>query len=374
MKIKVKKEHLLKGIQTVQNAVSPKSTLPILSNLLLETDKNRLNLFCTDLELGINTNIPAEVIRPGSISIPVKKTGDVIKELPNQDILLEVTKNQIKIECSKSFFKIFGLPKEEFPKTPTFKEEKKFSLPQNILKTAIKKTYFSVSSNETRYVLNGLYFKVEQGFLTMVGTDGRRLACTTVKLKEIKDVSFNVIIPIKAIQELLQVLEDKKEEMLIKTGENQVSFNLPTSPDLGEINLTSRLIEGKYPNYEQVIPKEVEKKIKINRDEILSATRRAAILTSEKANSLKLSFFSPGKLIISANTPDVGEAKEELDIDYKGDELNIAFNPNFLLDIFKNIETQDILFGLSNSLSPGVINPVGKNENYTYVIMPMRLS
>ncbi|MEA3368836.1 MAG: DNA polymerase III subunit beta [Candidatus Ratteibacteria bacterium] len=374
MKVKVEKESILKGIQTVQNAVSPKSTLPILSNLLLDTQKNRLNLFCTDLELGINTTISAEVIRPGSISIPVKKTGDIIKELPDKEISLEVIKNQIEIKCSKSFFKIFGLPKEEFPKIPIFKEDKEISLSQNTLKTIIKKTNFSVSYNETRYVLNGLYFKIDKGILNVVGTDGRRLSCVSVKLKETKGVSFSFIIPIKAIQELSQILQDEKSEVVLKVGENQVSCKIPSSLGLGEINLTSRLIEGTYPNYEQVIPKEIEKRIKIKREEFLTATRRAAILTSEKANSVKFSFTPQGKLIISANTPEVGESKEEMDTVYKGEELNIAFNPHFLIDVLKNIESEEINIGLSNSLSPGVIQPADKNENYICVIMPMRLN
>ena len=374
MKVKVEKEIILKGIQAVQNAVSSKSTLPILSNLLLDTQKNRLNLFCTDLELGINTTIPAEVIRPGSISIPVKKMGDIIKELPDKEILLEVSQNQIKIECRNSFFKIFGLPKEEFPKIPVFKEEKEISLPQDILKTVIKKTSFSVSYNETRYILNGLYFKIDKGVLIVVGTDGRRLACISVKLKGSKENTFSFIIPIKAIQELSQILQDEKNEVVLRVGENHVSCKIPSSLGLDEINLNSRLIEGTYPNYEQVIPKEVEKKIKINRDKILAATRRAAILTNEKTNSVKFSFIPQGKLIISANTPDVGESKEEIDVAYKEEELNIAFNPHFLLDVFKNIKGEEIIMGLSNSLSPGLIQPVDKSENYICVIMPMRLS
>jgi len=374
MKIKVEKENILRGIQIVQKAISPKSTLPILSNLLLDTQKNRLNLFCTDLELGINTNIPANVIRPGSISIPVKRLGDIVKELPDEEILLEVTKNQMEIECKKSFFKIYGLPKEEFPKTPIFKEDKNFLLPQETLKKIIKKTSFSVSFNETRYVLNGLYFKVEKSTLIVVGTDGRRLACVFNKLKENKGNNFSFIIPIKAVQELAQVLNDEESDIVMKLGENQISCQIPSSFGLGEINLTSRLIEGNYPNYEQVIPKELTKKIKINREELLTATRRAAILTSEKTNSVKLNFSPQGKLIISANTPEIGEAKEEIDIPYKGEDLSIAFNPYFIIDILKNIESEEIIFGLNNSLSPGVIQPEEKKEEYICVIMPMRLS
>ena len=374
MKVKVEKGCILKGIQAVQNAVSPKSTLPALSNLLLDTQKNRLNLFCTDLELGINTNIPAEVIRPGSISIPVKKIGDIIKELPEEEITFEVSKNQMEVECKKSFFRIFGLPKEEFPKIPSFKEEKNFSIPRESLKAIIKKTHFAVSSNETRYVLNGLFFKVDKGNLVVVGTDGRRLACISTKLKEPKGTSFSFIVPIKAINELLSVLGDEEGGVNIKVGENQVSFEIPSSSDLGEITLSSRLIEGKFPNYEQVIPKSTEKKIKISREEMLTATRRAAILTSEKANSVRLNFSPQKGLVISANTPEVGESKEELALSYKGEELNIAFNPHFLIDVFKNMETEEIIFGLTNSLNPGVIQPGEKSESYICVIMPMRLS
>jgi DNA polymerase-3 subunit beta len=263
MKIKLSKEDLLNGIQTVQNIVSTKATLPILSNMLIETYAKGVKLNTTDLDIGISCELPVDTIEQGAITIPAKRFSDIVRELPPGEIIISAKKNnQIDIEGNKCRFKLSGLPKEEFPKFPEFKDKEIIHIEQAVLKDMIRMTSFAVSHEESRYVLNGILFEIEGDTLRMVATDGRRLAKSDQKISTPIKKEISVIIPLKAILEVFRNLKDEGMVSFV-TGTNQVLF------DIEGILIASRVIEGEFPNYDQVIPKLTAKKIKVKRGWVL---------------------------------------------------------------------------------------------------------
>ncbi|MFH1779446.1 MAG: DNA polymerase III subunit beta [Candidatus Omnitrophota bacterium] len=365
MDIKLTKENLQKGIQTVQNAASQKSSLPILFNILLETVKNnKIRLVATDLEIGIISTIDAEIQEEGAISIPAKKISDIVKELPGIKLSLSAKKNnQIIIKCEKSTFKMMGLPKDEFPKVPELVDKDVLTLPQKLLKTMLNMTLFAVSKDETRYILTGVLFMAMESKLRLVATDGRRLATIEKEIPKSGGLVKKVIIPTKAVSELTRILKDEGE-VKISFSENQLSF------ELDDTLLITRLIEGEYPNYEQVIPKQVEEKIRLNKDLFYSAIKRASLFTAPDSQSIKLEAFK-NKLIISKSAQDGSESREEIDCDYNGEEMTMGFNPNYLMDVLKNIDEEEVGFELTSPDKPGVIRAGG--NSYIYIILPMQL-
>ena len=363
MKFKVDKNILAKGLDTIQNVISAKATLPILANFLLETQKNSLRLTATDLNIGISCVIPVEIQEPGAITIPARRFNSIIKELSDIEIVINTKKNNIvTIETDSCQFKIIGLASEEFPKLPEFKDKEVIELEQVLLKQMLHRTSFAVSLDETRYILNGIMFKINQSNLTLVATDGKRLAIDTKKLNKTSGKEINMIVPIKTIQELQRNLQDEGTLSII-IGANQVLF------DLGSAIIISRLIEGEFPDYQQVIPAAAESKIKINREQFLLAIRRAALLSTPDYQAVKFEVFK-NKLVLSKSTPDVGESREEVAMEYSGKELLIGFNPNYLSDVLKNLEGEIVELEISGSEKPGVI----RAEGYVYIVLPMRLS
>jgi len=365
MKFKTNKNQLLETIQKVQNAVSPKTTLPILSNMLLEARKNEVKVTATDLDMGISTTMPATPEVEGAITLPAKKFLDIIKELPNAgDILIYTKKNNITtIESGKILFKIVGLPKDEFPQPPTLKNKDAITLPQGFLKNMIAMTSFAVSHDETRYVLNGVLFVITGKTIKLVATDGRRLAAIEKKLPKETILETKIIIPTKTIQELNRLLKEDGEVKLA-FDENQVLF------DIAGTTVISRLIEGDFPGYEQVIPKEVKEKIIIDRDSFLAAAKRASILTNQDSVAIKID-ISRGKISISKNTPYMGEVKEEVGVSYRGKDLTVGFNPNYIIEVLKAIDAKEIGFELAESDKPGVIRI---DSEYVYVVLPMQIT
>lgn len=365
MKIIVFKDDLMKGIQAVQNSVSSKSTLPILSHILIEAKKNEIRLTATDLEIGVVMKIDGEVQEEGSITVPAKKFSEIVKELPaQQKILISVKKGQsITIEAGKSYFRLMGLGREDFPQLPDFSSKTDgIKIPQKTLKGMIQLTSFAMSHDETRYVLNGILFSFKDKVLRLVATDGRRLAVVEKNLPE-GNLKKDLIVPMKTIQELNRNLSDEGEA-LFYFKENQLQITLDS------LTIISRLIEGEYPNYEQVIPKKIKEELKIGTQDFLQAARRASILTNQDSQSVKINIIKD-RLIITKNTPELGEAREEVEVDYKGGELAIGFNPNFLIDVLKNMDDESVHFGFIDPEKPAVIR---NGENYTYVVLPMQVS
>ncbi len=367
MNISIKRTDFLNGILSVINASAVRNTLPILSNILLETDKKTLFLSCTDLEITIKSHISAEILSPGSITLPARRLLEIIRELPEKDISMSLNDNHVvTLMCDKSIFKINGLPKDEYPVFPTLKNDKGITLAQKVLKDMIRKTIFSVSSDETRYVLNGvlMFSDTEKSILRMVSTDGHRLSYIESPLDKKVTQEFNHIIPSKTLHELYKTLTEEGE-VFIQLSENQIIFST------AQVVLISRLIEGQFPNCDQVIPKQGENFITCDTGKIMAGTRRVSLMASDKSNSVKYS-FSQNKLLITSNTPEVGEAQEELEIKYSGESIITAYNAKYLLDILKNIGSAECLIELTSNLNPGVFKPVDSGFNYLCVIMPMR--
>jgi len=364
MRIKIEKRPLLKATQILQNVISTKATLPILSNFLIETQKGKLHLAATDLDIGISLNIDVEIVEEGGISVPAKRFFDIIRDLPEGKLDITARKNNsVSIESEKCFFKLMGLPREEFPKAPKLHEKESIVLEQPLLRNMLNLTSFAVSRDETRYILNGVFFVVKGKSIRLVATDGRRLAMIKKELDSAAEFKKEVIVPIKAIQELMRNLADEGT-VKIAFAENQISFQF------GSITLTSRLIEGQFPNYEQVIPKEGKNKIVLGREKLLWAAKRVSNLTSPDSQSIKIGLFKD-KLIFFKNSPDMGEAKEEIDIEHKGSEFSVGFNPHYLIDALKSLKDPNVSLELSGPENPGVIRA---QDNYIYIVLPMQLS
>ncbi|MDD5440000.1 MAG: DNA polymerase III subunit beta [Candidatus Omnitrophica bacterium] len=364
MHFEIQKNDFLKGLQTVQNAIAQKNTLPILANLLLETDKNTIKIIATDLDIGISSRIAGSVKEEGAITVPAKKFLDIIKELPEEEPVTIILKknNMMSIDCGKTHIKIIGLPKDEFPQIPEVKNKNQLTIPQKTLKTMLTMTIFAISRDETRYVLNGVLMSIHKKKIQIVATDGRRLAVASQQLPEGVTLEEKVIIPAKTVQELTHVLTDEGN-VAIAYSDNQIFFTV------GDTQIISRLIDGDYPNFEQVIPKEKEEKIKIPRDAFLSATRRAHLFTNPESLAVKLD-VTKGRMIISKNAPYIGEVKEELTVGYSGKNMSIGFNPAYLIDVLKNLPDQDVWFEIDDADKPGVLR---KGDEYIYVVLPMQV-
>lgn len=364
MKFSISKEALLDGLQKVQHVVSTRTTLPILSNVLLVAENGKLTLTTTDLDVGITGSVEAKVDKAGATTLPAKKLVNIIRELPASEVEISVdAKNVASISCGPSFFKIIGLGQDDFPPLPDFEGAKEYRIPQDLLRNGLKKTVYAISTDETRYVLNGIYTSFREGKLTLVATDGRRLAMIENDLDFPASQEIDVIVPTKAVQELLRLLGDSGE-VLVRLSGSQISFAI------GEHLLVSKLIEGNYPNYRQVIPGDSSERVELPREAMLETVRRVSLLSSDKSNSVKL-VFSDNKVEVTANSPDVGEARETLEVPYDGKDLQIAFNPEFLKAPLQNLSEETVYLDLIDEMSPGVVRIEG---TFLYVIMPMRVT
>ncbi len=369
MNLTITKDQILSGLQAVQNVVGSRTTLPILSNVLLRAEGDRVEFTATDLDVTVACAVEAKVKKGGSTTVPVRKLFGIVRELGGTDIEIEVDeKNVCSVRCGTSFYRIHGIGADEFPPQPKFKDDKKVTLSQETARAMLGKTSFAISTDESRYVLNGVFMSLKDHKLTMVATDGRRLALADEEVEVSEKSQGEFIIPAKAVGELNRLLQEKGD-VEIKFGENQAAFKLKDDKGFSVLVLT-KLIEGNYPNYRQVIPAETKERVPLARDEFLHALRRAEIMTSEKANSVRLT-FSKNNLAITANSPEVGEARESLAVNYKGKEIAIAFNPKFLIEPLNALSEDEVFFELTDELSPGVLKI---NGPFLYVVMPMRLS
>lgn len=364
MKFAVTKETLLEGIQKIQNVVSSRTTLPVLANVLVETTEGGLRLTTTDLDVAIRCDIDATVERHGATTLPARRLAAIVRELPTSEIIFEAdSKNLVSLTCGSSFFKIYGLPREDFPPFPSFEDAKSYTLKAAELHDGLRKTAYAISVDETRYVLNGILFSFLDNKLTLVATDGRRLALFDTDLEFAKSQERDFIVPTKAVNELQRIL-DGDGDVEVYAGENLVMFRTARA------ELVSKLVEGSYPNYRQVIPGEATQRVTLERELMLNSLRRVSLLTVDKSSSIKLA-FSSNNLDITANTPEVGEARESMAIPYKGPDLAIAFNPEFLMDPLRNLSDDEIHLELIDDRSPGVLKI---NSPFLYVLMPMRVT
>jgi len=373
MKVICGKDELMKGIQTVSPVASSKSTLPVLSNFLFETEGDKIKLSSTDLEIAVKCHIKGEIVEEGGITIPAKRFADIIKELsPDSEIDIKADDtNQINIKSGKSKFTLMGISKSEYPVIPEFPKENNFTVKKDAFASMLRKTSFAVSKDSQRYVLNGVYFIAEDKNLKMVATDGRRLAYVVTDGIDAK-IKGKAIVPTKAVSDMLRLISgaEKVEDVKIGIAENQCAV------EIGDITFLSTLIEGVFPNYEQVIPKKTESKVKLGVKDTLTAVKQMALLTGDRLSSDRSSavkfHIGSNVLRISASTAGLGSGEVEIAIDYKGEPAEINFNPNFIKEVLQNIDEENVSFEFTNALNPATLAPE-KDKNYLCVVMPMRV-
>jgi DNA polymerase-3 subunit beta len=365
VKISVTKEDLSTGLQNVQNVVGTRSTLPILSNVLLVAGENKLDLRATDLEVSIHATVPAKVEREGASTLPAKRMFGLVREIESNEIEIEINDKEIAtVQAGAAKYKLHGIGAEEFPPEAKFKERGSIKIGQTKIGEMIRKTAYAVSSDESRHTLNGINIVAEPERLTLVATDGRRLALVDEEIEGGTKAQF--IVPTKTVSELQRVLQSKGEAE-IRLGETHAEFKIPQEGG-EEVVIHSKLVEGSFPNFKQVIPSESKERITVVKEELLHALRRADQITSDKANSVKLK-FADNTLSITANTPEIGSGQESIAIQYTGPEIEVAFNPVYLMDPLKVLEGEEVYIELTDSLSPGVLK---SNTPFLYVLMPMR--
>lgn len=374
MKFKINRDHFSNGLAQVLNVVGSKAAMPILSNVLIEAEKDQISLSTTNLDLGIRCKIKAEVKEGGSVTLPVKRLATIVRELPNVDVTVDAAANhQVKIASGGSNFKIMGIGAEEFPKLPDTGDDKTFSLEQGELAGMLGNVAYAQSTDETRYILNGVYFNFKDGKLSLVATDGRRLALVSKEMPVPAASAGAIILPAKTVAELLRLL-GKGDKLKIAFNDRRAAFQIDTNKDnsglTDAIYLFSKVVEGNYPNYQQVIPKETHQRIGLERELFLQCVHRAALVTSEKSNSVKIK-LSANLLEITASSPDFGESHESMAIAYSGPDLQVAFNPQFIMDPLRALTKDQVFFELKDEVSPGVFKTL---ESFVCVIMPVRLS
>ena len=376
MKFKINRDHFNNGLQQVLNVVGTRATMPILSNVLIQAEKGQIALTTTNLDLGIRSKIRAEVDQEGGITLPVRRLASIVRELPSLNVEIESFSNyQVKITSGSSLFRIMGLSSEEFPPLPTFEDKHTFVLSQENLASMLKCVSYAQSADETRYIMNGVFLNFEDGRLTLVATDGRRLAVICQKMEVNEESAGHLILPAKTVAEVERLLT-QGDTVRISFNDRQAAFEISTSSEdedsglADSIYLVSKVVEGNYPNYRQVIPKEMDKHVKLNRESFLTCVHRVALVSSDKNNSIKFK-ISKNLLEITGSSPEIGESHESISVEYDGPEVQVAFNPQFVMDPLKALTRDEIIFEFKDELSPGILRTP---ESFLCVVMPLRFN
>ncbi len=374
MDFEIEKREFLKGLGLVQGIAGRKTTLPILTHVLMEAKNGSVLLTGTDLEIGIREELTGKVYQEGKTSVSAKKLYEIVKELPDESIHIQKKENQwIRIQCGKSIFNLSGLDPEEFPALPTYNEDDFSQVSISLLSEMIEKTVFAASNEDSRYHLNGvLFLRIKQGGkerLRVVATDGHRLSLVDRETEAIRGVEKGVIVPKKGLLEIKRVFSDKGG------GEVKIYFD-PTHGFLkiGKSLIVIRLIDGEFPEYEQVIPKENDKRIKVEKERVYGCLRRVSTMTSERGEGIKLSIKSRC-VELSTFNQDFGDAQEEVEVDYEGSSFEIGFNSRYLLEALNVMDTPEVVLELKDEGSPGIIKPLSSSETpeQLCIIMPMRI-
>ena len=374
MKLSIEKADLQRGLARLQAIVEKRSSMPILANVLVTAsgkgDSGRLELAATDLEVGIRGSQAAKVQKPGALTISARKLYDIVRELPDETIQLEATPNAyLDIRCGRSRFTLAGTDAEEYPSLPDFAPGRMVRLQAAVLSQMIEGTMYAASMDETRYNLNGVYFEVvpDTGRIRMVATDGHRLALVERTAgSDVSGLASGVIVPRKGLAELKRLVDEEDAD--------EVEIGFEGNSGLvkkGDVTLVMRLIEGEFPNYKQVIPKQCDHHLTLSADSLVRALRRVALLSAEHSRAVKVE-LADGKLQLSSRTPDLGEAQEELDVDYAGPAIGIGFNARYLLDCLTALGAKEVRLGLRDGGSPVEVRPTDDLESVA-VVMPMRL-
>ncbi|NLK87823.1 MAG: DNA polymerase III subunit beta [Clostridiaceae bacterium] len=366
MKIICSKENLLDGINIVQKAVSTKTTLPILEGILIEADE-RIKMTGNDLEIGIECYVDADIKRPGSIVLNSKMFGDIVRRLPDSEVLIEVKENDsVIIECENSLFEIKGISSEGFPSLPSIEKEEGIRISKKILKDMIKQTIFAVSIDENRPILTGSLFEYKSGKLTIVSIDGYRLAMRCFFSENTAEgIDRSLVIPGKTLNEIAKIIQPVDEDIYIYAAGNQILF------DMGNCIMTSRLLEGEYLNYMGIIPSEHETKITVNTKDLLACFERASLVITneERRYPVKLD-ISDDLVIITANT-EAGNVREEIRAEMEGKKLDISFNHRYFIEALRVIDNEMVDIFFTTNIGPCTIKPMQGND-FAYLILPIR--
>lgn len=364
MKLIVSKEEIQDKLQDIQNIVDKKNTMPVLNHFLLDAEGDISYIYATDLQLAIKEPIKATIQRPGKICIPARKLLEIVRESEGDIVLDSDDQQWIKVMAGKSRFRLACLPPSDFPAWPAIDTEEEIVFSTEWLLEMIEKTLYSAGEADTRYTLNGLLFHIKpDGLINIVGTDGHRLALITGNIGHNIKIEKKIIVPRKAASEISRFV-DGIDSISARFGKNHLLFKI------GEAEFLVRLIEGTYPNYEQVIPQN-DKVIRIKREDFIKILRRVSIMSRERSNAVKMD-ISDGILLVSSSNPDLGEAKDEIEVEYKGEALTIGFNARYIIDSLSAMKEEFVLFSLRDQLSPSLLVEEG-HEDYKCVIMPMRL-
>ena len=374
MELAVNKDQFKKVVSCTTRATSSKAIQPILNNLLLSCINGSLIVSATDLDLAIECKLPAEISKPGKVTLPAKKLDEIVSKAPGEEVSISIDKNQLtKIKSDRSKFQINGTSPEEFPEIiKKNKDEKEFEINQEELLRGILLTSFATSKFESTSILSGVNFEINNGKFEIGATDGSRLARFVGNLEKGSKEKQSAVIPGRALQELERLITNFKE------GNDKVSFYILPGQIVfqnSDFSMSTRLISGTFPAYDKLIPSEQKNKAVFSRTELLNALERVSILANERTNVIKLSFGKSSKSVqLNANSPDYGNATDEVDVEYKGNDLEIAFNYKYLTEALRNLQVEKILLELESSLSPILLRVSGEVEyDYTYLIMPVQL-
>jgi DNA polymerase III subunit beta len=378
MELVVRKTDLLRELQLFQGIVERKNTIPILANVLIEADGEHVRLLATDLEVGLRSKCAASVTKSGSLTLPAKKLYEIIKALPDTDVRIEEDKNGVKVAADRFDSRMQTLPREDFPSLPDGTGVYSAQLARDVLKHMVSKTQFAITGEDTRYFLNGALFILRPDSMSLVSTDGHRLALITVPREKVKtkikadkvdksEDEIRVILPRKTLLELGRLLSEGEGDIQYERGENHLFF------EIGGRLLISRMIDGQFPAFERVIPKTNDKRVEFDRDRLTNAVKRVALLSNERSRAVKFT-IDKGKVEIASSSPEFGEAKEVLMVDYAEAPVTICFNAQYVLDFLNVVETDSVGLEFKDEMSQAVMKPVGADGyDYTYVIMPMRV-
>jgi DNA polymerase III subunit beta len=364
MEVVLDRDQLLKGLQMVHNIVEPRQTLPILANVLLETESDAVRVTATDLEVGARVSIPAKVAKGGAITVSARKLSEIVRELPAAGLTLKVGENAaVSLRCGGASYRLVGIGPEDFPAVVPAAPTAWLTVEAKMLREMLAQTTFAISHDESRFALNGVLFVLHPKELRLVATDGHRLAVATRGVGEGLSGTTGIV-PRKAVVEIARVL-GSSEDVQIAITENQFVLQMPN------FVMTARLIEGQFPNYEAVVPRAHPGRLVLPRAGLMSALRRVSVMAEERNKPVKL-LLRPGSLNLSAASHDLGEAEEAMAVEYSGEEITIGFNSRYMLEALTPLEKEQVVFEFRDGLSPGVVKSV-EEEGYCCVIMPMRI-
>jgi DNA polymerase-3 subunit beta len=368
MRFTISREKLQEGLAAVAASIPAKTTLPVLSNILVETTEKGIRLSGTDLDIAVSTEVAADVEATGAITIPAKKLAEIARELPPSPVKIAAAGEQrVMLDCGRSHFKILGLPRDEFPSFPAVRFNESWRIRSGDLQKLISHTSFAVSTEESRPILNGVLWELKPDGMRMVATNGHRLAKMEVPIKSTGAPASDLIVPPKALEQIRRLFP-ADEELEIARGDNHLGFRSPFTA------VFTRLIEGPYPNYDQVIPRDNDRVAVADKIALTSALKRMSVIASDQTHRIRLSFNS-GLLRFSVQTPDLGEATDELAVRYTGDQLDIGFNASYLLEILRYIPTDEVKLTFKAPERAATVEPEGWNDPATYLclVMPLRL-